>query len=813
MKTGILQKILTAIGIFTLFTVVLSDRSAGAILSVTLTPAPPTVMSTGQGFYLAGNSYDFDVRVIDPAATAWNGAGGFSEVRLIIPNSTNINRWIVPNGVGAQAVNVTSGTADVTAAILAGGTFNDFTVRFTVALRWNTQESAWAALRGIQASATSSNTLSTTVNVSYGVCTSVRWNNAAQNGDALDGFVSSWNNAFTITGAIIYNFTGANNNDKVYFVNGGAELTGTTLFLDGAAAPGGITDNAFTNNAIDDITYTIPIDYFTGIGLGNHTWSIQASFTTAGGPEVTTNTLSIRHDRVETTSVQFVNGGGVFNPAPAPGNYYRSLDVPGTQIRINARMESGLGGGNIVGNITVTARDTTDGLNYTFNIANGTAPATPVAVNISTNPPVTPAAADNTLPHTYQIISVTGGPLDDRQNAAGRITQPAIPQVYWDNQDPPGAAALPFNGGAGLISTSQTANSLTIDWPPLANAHPDLDFDSYRIRYRESPAGTYSLIDRNTPGFAALGTITTATATITGLSPLTAYDMELSAVDVFGNEVNLANRPSVTIATTPFQIDVAVSDGVALYSNQSFTCGNINPAQFPVRDANIKVSINIITAGNLPDQVNLIIADNDSDLGPGPPQYGVTGTNNDVLTLTDGVDRWRIPCAKTGANLYEGYIQSDHPLMEQGRNIRFIIETVYATGPSYSDCSDEATPPGDATNDEWRFQVSTPTLFIPWPTRILNNVLTRAQPCAYPAYFLPVDALVTIKVYDIKGRPVATILDRAYRKGGQNIKDLGWCGTSRDNKKLGVGLYYIHIRATLGKRVILNEIKKVVVAR
>jgi flagellar hook assembly protein FlgD len=85
---------------------------------------------------------------------------------------------------------------------------------------------------------------------------------------------------------------------------------------------------------------------------------------------------------------------------------------------------------------------------------------------------------------------------------------------------------------------------------------------------------------------------------------------------------------------------------------------------------------------------------------------------------------------------------------------------------------------------------------------------------AYPSYFLTEDAYVTIQVYDIKGRPVATLLERAFRRGGQNIKENGWAGVNKSGNRLGVGLYYIHIeaRAAGSGRTILNEFEKVVVA-
>jgi flagellar hook assembly protein FlgD len=127
--------------------------------------------------------------------------------------------------------------------------------------------------------------------------------------------------------------------------------------------------------------------------------------------------------------------------------------------------------------------------------------------------------------------------------------------------------------------------------------------------------------------------------------------------------------------------------------------------------------------------------------------------------------------------------------------------------------------PSDGThiNEEWRFSVfgsADQPVLAPWPTRILNNVITDKNPTAYPAYYLSDDASVTITVYDIKGRPVSTILDKAPRKGGQNIKENGWRGINKSGKKLGVGLYYIHFKATRGDgKVILDKFAKVVIAR
>ncbi|HOF14165.1 MAG TPA: hypothetical protein PLN01_07570, partial [Spirochaetota bacterium] len=68
---------------------------------------------------------------------------------------------------------------------------------------------------------------------------------------------------------------------------------------------------------------------------------------------------------------------------------------------------------------------------------------------------------------------------------------------------------------------------------------------------------------------------------------------------------------------------------------------------------------------------------------------------------------------------------------------------------------------------------------------------------------------------DIKGRAVVKLLDKAFRKGGQNIKEGGWNGDNKAGNKLGVGLYYVHIRAkrVSDGKVILNSFQKVVIAK
>jgi hypothetical protein len=154
-----------------------------------------------------------------------------------------------------------------------------------------------------------------------------------------------------------------------------------------------------------------------------------------------------------------------------------------------------------------------------------------------------------------------------------------------------------------------------------------------------------------------------------------------------------------------------------------------------------------------------------------------------------------------------------------GQNSRFILEAKQSGSPIYYDHDADYNPAEvtavDPNNYEWTFTIIAGPKVTPWPTRVLNNVITDSNPRAYPAYYLTDDAFVTIKAYDIKGRPVATLLDGAPRKSGQNIKENGWAGTNKSGRKLGVGLYYIHIKAkrTSDGAVIIDKFEKVVMAR
>lgn len=790
--------------VITVLAIVLAPASVtrGTINFITLTLVNPgdnpTSLSNGSGYYLAGKTYSFQINVVDPDITGW---AQLTDVRIIIPNTTNIVVSLNPSGTGVGLpVTVVSGAVNAVATVT--GDYNNCTVIFEITFRWDTPESVWAS-RTMTASATSTNTRTTDRIVSYGVCSTVKIINFAQNGVAADAMVNPWHDAFNVTGAVIYNVPGATIADRLNTVDPG-EITNTTLYIDGNAT--GFSDAVMA----DDLSYTVTAQYIDlnlVTKLGNHSWSVQCSMATAGASEGSANTLVLNCDQVQVTAIAFLNGGGVDAP-----NYYRSVNVPGTQVRVTARMQNG--GGNVVGNTTVTVRNVTEGPagDITVLIANGQGSG----IGDVTNPTT---VNGTTEVDTYRIQTVTGGAhggdtAPNGQSDETRITQPANPVIYWDDDDPPGPDSAPFTTGS---SPSPTAYSLTFSWQALTTAGPDFDGDfyTYRLYYKEQASPVWLIVDRNTAGYAALGAIGagTVTATIPDLRPITNYDYYITAIDVFGNEVDVLNyfpsSPSGTAATIASTVEVSITDGIDSFDNSSFD----NPAASArlLRKTAIRVSMFIVGAGDLPDSVNVIAAKD------GATDIVAAGAGVINGALKENTDYFRLSSIKTGPNQWNAYIpDTNTTLINVGTDVRFILELVKGGVPTYLDHDSEfEAAPGDPSNHEWTFRINSAPTFTPWPTRVLNNVLTEENPICYPSYYLTDDAYVSIKAYDIKGRPIATLLDNVYRKGGQNIKEGGWRGNNRSNKKLGVGLYYLHFKATRASdgQVILNSFKKVVMAR
>jgi hypothetical protein len=69
-------------------------------------------------------------------------------------------------------------------------------------------------------------------------------------------------------------------------------------------------------------------------------------------------------------------------------------------------------------------------------------------------------------------------------------------------------------------------------------------------------------------------------------------------------------------------------------------------------------------------------------------------------------------------------------------------------------------------------------------------------------YYLAQSAAVSIRVFDVKGDPIKTVLDNASRLAGENVSDV-WDGTDARGAKVSPGLYYLEIQAQ-GQRAIIR---------
>ena len=797
------KKIITKLVIFTAIaaSIFFPFKGKATVSNIILTPANPTILSNGRGYYLAGMQYVFRVQVIDPDAGNWNN---ITNVRLVIPNTPNVDfQTGVLTGV-IPAITVTSGNVIVTATA-PSGTFNNFIIDFTVKFQWNSPERTWAS-GNITAYASSNiptaNTLNTAVAVNYGICASIHALNLSMNGDAADGCVTRWHQNFDVSAnAIIYNVPGAGIADAVNAIDPG-EMTDVRILFDATEHGTDTAYPAISINAPNGLLNTLGYTYSTTpISVG-----FRAIMLTGTVNEDCQNTLSLICNEIEIMDTadpfRFFDGGGV-TAAPL---YYRSIAEPGTKVRLYARMRAGSGPMN--GTVTVTLRDTTNLTTTDITIPNGGNDAT---ANLTYSGLT--IASGSTGTRNYQAVNISGGAygsnagFGQNQTNAAFINQPAARSINWDNIDPPGNNAAIFNGGT-LTSPSQSADSITLQWNPISSAFPDGDFYSYRIYYR---TGTepYKVIDRNSQpaaNYSILGNSSTGTVILTGLSQFTNYDFFLSAVDVFGHEVSEPNRPTAMYATTASSTEISISDGITTYTPIDFA-SDPDPATIGLLESSIIVTAKIITGGNSPSSVSIIAADNSSDI------QHAAGGNDDILSLPAS-QYYRIQMTKTAPNTWKGQIPTTNPLIKLGNTVRFIIETVYNGAPGYSDVDQEATPPGDHESHEWRFTISKVPEFTPWPVRILNNVITNKNPVAYPAYYLTADAYVSITVYDMKGRPIATLLEHSFRKAGRNIKENGWRGTNKKGSKVAPGLYYIRIKAKAvsGGNTLINEVKKVVVS-
>ncbi len=524
---------------------------------------------------------------------------------------------------------------------------------------------------------------------------------------------------------------------------------------------------------------------------------------------------------VRVSSIRFLHGNGVGSTHSGAANspdYYRMYGRGGTLIEITAQMNSA-GWSHMYGpvNFTITFSDPSNSESFVVTMPSGqNRVLSAIPYSAATGFPDAFTTSGTTTPFEYTVTAVTG-------QHVGNLTSSVSETIYWDRVDPPNSASFPPQLETD-IQVSLTTNSARIMWQPLVTAssggYYNADFHEYRIRFREissennnpwrmwNSANDPTLRGRvyNPPVYpsddATLHFSNGLKYTvIPRLSLFTRYEFYISAVDVFGNES--APPPEYFIMMTqPYSVEAVISDGVINYSD--FT--NLADATLrTVSETNIEVELHIVATDVSPDSVRVWY----TGVGDDVDIVGADNKINREAFTEDSLSS--VEALPSKLNRWTAYLSSDTTAVSDNSTVRFIVETITGGASTFSDSDISDLDPN---NNEWTFFVRNTRTFTPQPVRVLNNVLTDKNPVAYPSYYLTDDAYVTITVHDVKGRRVATILDKAFRRSGQNIKERGWSGVNRAGRKLGVGLYYIKFKAKNGKgKTVLDEVRKVVVAK
>ncbi|TAL39181.1 MAG: hypothetical protein EPN93_02245 [Spirochaetes bacterium] len=814
-------------GLFALLAaLILNTTSAFAQLgSVTLTVPTPNLMSNGGRYYLAhgATAYSFQINATNPAATALTD---YEYFQLTIPTTAGnlIIRYTTATAVTTATIGATNVLPDLAITPSNDGNWTNLTFTFQVRFRWRNAPaldfSTVNASRTITAQVKQTGIATTktdTKTQAYGISVSIKAYNFAQDGIAADGFISPTRSAdFNVTGTIVYDLPGYNlenaSDSTENPTSVSLRLIRRTLGTMAISIAGGATA-AFSG--------LVPMATPIAI-LGNgYYWIARADF--GGQTKDSPNSLALESNLAQVSSFVFRGGAGRGPTHPAPDNiadYYRAYGQTGTLIELNVTMQvSGGTGLAMHGDTTFNVRFT-DGVlteNLLVTVPSGFSQKIIAIPYNNTGYPNFLVAANDTVGWSYQITSITGGAFelnqpDDGNGAAITHT------IYWDN-------GLSPDADTGVTINTETpdasATSVTFWWIPLntASGTDNGDLYEYRVYFRKG-ALPYRQWNGNDDSSLRFGNPPNINAgrqytVIPDLDIFTPYDFYITAVDVFGNE----SPPIIgrIVSTTAYQINVSISDGI-VHPYDTFTPALLpgDAATRPVRESNIRIEMSIITADDVPDEINVwytedMTATNIIGVGPAP----------DLLIFPGPPYLLSAKAERISPNKWVAYLPTNPTstsIIKNGNQIRFVLETVQkrAIPPDIKAYSDiDASVDSDPNNHEWSFSITNKPDFKPWPTRILNNVITKTHRKAYPSYYLSEDADVTIIVYDIKGRPVATLLDSAFRKGGQNIKEEGWDGRNKSDKSLGVGLYYIQIKAKgkTSNKMILNSFEKVVIAK
>jgi hypothetical protein len=784
-----------------------SDKPLFAALSsVSLSVPSPTALSDGKGYFLASSTkyYDFTVRVSDPSDSV-------SSILLTIPtqsgNITITDSSPKTNGgscVAAGGVSVTQTTTGTTNRV------NVYRVIFGTSAAASS-----ASNRSITAAATDiiGNTIIAAQNSYYGICSSFAVSGLTQSGVASDGLVfttrKDGTEDFTVKGTIVYDIPGYTL-ESVSDAVTSSDIPSVTCSFGAYSVSATLSVSAFTA--------TVP--YSATLPSGKNSWIISGTF--AGSPVSFLSALSLECNSVVVKTLTFSGGTGrgpTHTGDDLCANYYRKYGASGTSLTLTAEMAVNYGSGVLMHGDTVFTVKATNGtltLYFPVTIPSGKSVITTVLPYNNATLTGFLVASNATDAWIYSVSSVASSSgFNLNQSGDGNI--PAVSKIiYWDNCNAPGTVTeIP------AVAVQPRATYITFSWTPLSYATPDEDFYEYRIHFRES-GGQWKVWTADDPAAANLrwSAVKTLPAsglvvtTIPNLKIFTSYEYYITAADVFGNESNGGLPPATPqiVKTLPYSIDITLTDGITHYDPASFAA-DLNPAVRPLKETAVKVSLSITGAEELPETVRVWYTIGDINTSPDIVIVSAISTINSGAFLDPANPLLSEVASKTGPNVWVAYLPTTNAVIKAGNNVRFIVETVRNSVSAFSDSVAE-TPP-NPNLAEWTFCITGAAKFTPYPVRILNNVINEKHPAAYPSYYLSDDAYVTITVYDIKGRPVVTLIDDAFRHGGVNIKENGWQGKNKAGNKCGIGLYHVHFKA---KRVsdgktILNEFKKLVISK